>query len=174
MIGEGSYGADLLLAGRLRPPGHDRRTDPQAIWIDEHGRAMFKTALRRRGVSELTGRQASRDGGSARFLQLPTMISNFLPSSRAFGCALCSLLIAGTATALPPLIRFPSSSAEQVAFVARGDLWIAPKDGGKASRLTEGGSLRQVVPRWQVGRLLQQTGGRRDVSWWLPAEPLDV
>jgi tricorn protease len=35
-------------------------------------------------------------------------------------------------------MRFPSSSATQVAFVAHGDLWLAPRDGGSAIRVVKG------------------------------------
>jgi tricorn protease len=34
--------------------------------------------------------------------------------------------------------RFPSSSATQLAFVAHDDLWVAPRDGGGATRLVQG------------------------------------
>jgi tricorn protease len=47
-------------------------------------------------------------------------------------------LAAGAAgAASPTLIRFPSSSATQVAFVAHSDLWVAPRDGGDAVRLVK-------------------------------------
>ncbi|MCD2317601.1 LpqB family beta-propeller domain-containing protein [Sphingomonas sp. IC-11] len=36
-----------------------------------------------------------------------------------------------------PLARFPTASAEQIAFVAAGDLWIMPRSGGTARRLTQ-------------------------------------
>jgi tricorn protease len=35
-----------------------------------------------------------------------------------------------------PFMRFPNTSDDLVAFVARGDLWTAPLSGGRASRLT--------------------------------------
>jgi tricorn protease len=39
--------------------------------------------------------------------------------------------------AAPTLMRFPSSSDTQVAFVAHNDLWVAPRDGGAAVRLVK-------------------------------------
>ena len=45
------------------------------------------------------------------------------------------------------LKRFPHASADQVVFVARGDLWRAPRSGGAATRLTSG-NMRPVMPRF--------------------------
>lgn len=42
---------------------------------------------------------------------------------------------AGPVSAAPVLARSPSASATAIAFVARGDLWIAARDGGPARRL---------------------------------------
>ena len=36
-----------------------------------------------------------------------------------------------------PLMRYPNASASTVAFVARGELWVAPLAGGAATRLTD-------------------------------------
>lgn len=38
----------------------------------------------------------------------------------------------------PLLLRNPSISREQIAFVSAGDLWIVARDGGDARRLTAG------------------------------------
>lgn len=48
---------------------------------------------------------------------------------------LCAALFVGRAEAAPTLMRYPSSSATAVAFVAHGDLWLAGRDGGDARRL---------------------------------------
>ena len=40
-----------------------------------------------------------------------------------------------------PLMRFPTASARSVAFVARGGLWIAPRDGGRATPLVRDGDV---------------------------------
>ena len=61
---------------------------------------------------------------------------------------LSALCAAGPALAeaadVAPLMRFPSASARSVAFVARGDLWIAPRDGGRATRLVQDGDVSAV------------------------------
>ena len=47
-----------------------------------------------------------------------------------------ALALAGRAWASPVLMRFPTTSATQLAFVARGGLWVAPLAGGRATRIT--------------------------------------
>ena len=45
----------------------------------------------------------------------------------------------GLADAPPPLLlQHPTLSATQIAFVYAGDLWIVPREGGVATRLTSG------------------------------------
>ena len=36
-----------------------------------------------------------------------------------------------------PLMRFPTASRTEIAFVAQGQLWTAPLQGGAAHRLTQ-------------------------------------
>lgn len=55
---------------------------------------------------------------------------------RRFVAAAASVLMWGAdASAAPVLMRQPTTSATQLAFVARGDLWVSPRDGGRAIRL---------------------------------------
>ena len=53
----------------------------------------------------------------------------------AFGAASLDLAQAATEQ---PLLREPSISSKEVVFTGRGHLWIAPRSGGMARRLTEG------------------------------------
>lgn len=47
-------------------------------------------------------------------------------------------LVSGSAHGAPTtFMRFPSSSATQLAFVAHDDLWVAPRNGGTATRLVD-------------------------------------
>lgn len=52
--------------------------------------------------------------------------------------ALCAALAAAAATAAidARLLRYPSVSATQIAFVYAGDIWLVPKEGGVAHRLS--------------------------------------
>lgn len=52
--------------------------------------------------------------------------------------ALCAALAAPAATAAidARLLRYPAVSATQIAFVYAGDIWLAPKEGGAAHRLS--------------------------------------
>lgn len=50
--------------------------------------------------------------------------------------AVASLLLAGTAAAVPGYYRFPAAGADRVVFTAEGDLWSVPLTGGLATRLT--------------------------------------
>jgi tricorn protease len=47
------------------------------------------------------------------------------------------LVGAAADTRVAPLMRYPTSSPTQLAFVARGDLWIAPREGGRAHRVVQ-------------------------------------
>ncbi|MGV8039229.1 MAG: PDZ domain-containing protein [Thermoanaerobaculaceae bacterium] len=52
--------------------------------------------------------------------------------------ALCAALAASAATAAidARLLRYPAVSATQIAFVYAGDIWLVPKEGGVAQRLS--------------------------------------
>jgi tricorn protease len=45
------------------------------------------------------------------------------------------LLLIGVLDAAPVMMRYPTTSARELAFVAHGDLWKAPRNGGRALRL---------------------------------------
>ena len=64
-----------------------------------------------------------------------------------------------------PLMRFSTSSATSIAFVARGDLWIAPRDGGRATRLAHGGmiSAARFSPDGTHVAYTARRGGGQDV-----------
>jgi tricorn protease len=58
--------------------------------------------------------------------------------SAGFGAMIfAALLLPSALWAKGPLARFPTASTSAIAFVASGDLWIAPLRGGRARRLTE-------------------------------------
>ena len=82
-----------------------------------------------------------------------------------FGCGVASC--GSWACASPAtLMRYPTTSATEVAFVARGGLWTAPLAGGRATRLPVG-SGEVVAPRFSPdGRWIaftRWTGDARDV-----------
>ncbi|HEY3174797.1 MAG TPA: S41 family peptidase [Candidatus Polarisedimenticolia bacterium] len=70
------------------------------------------------------------------------------------------------------LLRFPALSAESIAFVYAGDLWIAPRAGGIARQLTTDSGI-EWFPRFSPdGRYIAFTGeydGNRDV-YVIPSE----
>ncbi|WP_093401048.1 LpqB family beta-propeller domain-containing protein [Sphingomonas sp. OK281] len=78
------------------------------------------------------------------------------------------LTVANTAVAAPSatLMRFPTVSADRIAFVARGALWTVSRGGGLATRLTDG-SGQVMMPRFSPdGRSIAFTlrqGGASDV-----------
>ena len=84
----------------------------------------------------------------------------------------CALLTAQAQAAdvVAPLMRFPTVSASAVAFVARGDLWIAPRDGGRAVRLVQGGviSAARFSPDGRWIAYTDRRGGGQD-AWVVPA-----
>lgn len=64
--------------------------------------------------------------------------------SRTVLCLLLLILAAPAATAQaaqPLLLRHPALSRTQVAFVYGGDLWVVPREGGEARRLTAGAGI---------------------------------
>jgi tricorn protease len=65
-----------------------------------------------------------------------------LNATRALLCLLLTIFAAPLAAraqgAKPLLLRHPTVSRTQVAFVYGGDLWIVPREGGEARRLTAG------------------------------------
>lgn len=85
-----------------------------------------------------------------------------------------AILLPSAAPAAPPapdsLLRFPDTSADRLAFVARGQLWIAGRDGGPASALTDDPG-QVFLPRFSPnGRTIAFTwrqGGTEDV-WVVP------
>ena len=72
----------------------------------------------------------------------------------------------GSAKASPVLTRFPTTSAREIAFVARNGLWVAPLVGGGARRIV-GGPSEVIAPRFSPdGRFLAYTahvGEARDI-----------
>jgi tricorn protease len=73
-----------------------------------------------------------------------------IPRLRTASTILAALFTPVLAHATPDsdvLKRFPHASAEQVVFVARGDLWRAPRLGGAAVRLTTT-NMRPIMPRF--------------------------
>jgi tricorn protease len=73
-----------------------------------------------------------------------------IPRLRATSTVLAALFAPALAHAtqeIEVLKRFPHASAEQLVFVARGDLWRAPRNGGAAVRLTTT-NMRPVMPRF--------------------------
>lgn len=95
------------------------------------------------------------------------MIPTFPPPRRILAVLIVLMSAASAAAAeSPTLMRFPSSAGEQVAFVARGDLWIAPATGGDATRLVRGEDAIVAARFSPDGRWVaysQQARGRKDV-----------
>ena len=60
-----------------------------------------------------------------------------LTETRVLVAFAMALATSGASRASPVLIRFPTTSATEVAFVARGGLWTAPLAGGRAKRISE-------------------------------------
>lgn len=65
---------------------------------------------------------------------------------RWLGAGLLALAAAASAHAAPPqrLLQSPVLSASHLAFVSGGDIWIAPRGGGKAVRITTGVGIEQA------------------------------
>ncbi len=93
-------------------------------------------------------------------------------------CVFCSALAAcfllpgiSAAETMFPLTRYPSASADCIAFVAQDQLWVVDRRGGMAKELTHG-DLQVLMPRFSPdGRWLAFTGrsrGGQDV-YVLPA-----
>lgn len=69
------------------------------------------------------------------------MKTQFLLITSLLAAAVCPLYAADTNTASPcgvdaRMLRYPDVSATQIAFVYAGDIWVAPKAGGDAMRLS--------------------------------------
>jgi tricorn protease len=58
-----------------------------------------------------------------------------------FVIAVMAMGICRAATAPPLLLQHPTLSATQIAFAFAGDLWIVPREGGVATRLTTGAGI---------------------------------
>lgn len=65
---------------------------------------------------------------------------------RWLGAAIVALAATGAAQAASPLrlLQSPTISQNHIAFVSGGDLWVAPRAGGKAVRLTTGTGIEQA------------------------------
>ncbi len=69
-------------------------------------------------------------------------------------------LAAGAVQATPPqrLLQSPTISQSHVAFVSGGDLWVAPRAGGTAQRLTTGTGIEQAPSFSPDGQTIAFTG----------------
>ncbi len=68
------------------------------------------------------------------------------------------LALCGTASAQTKLLRFPDIHGDKVAFCYAGDLWLAPSNGGDATRLTAHPGL-ELFPRFSPdGKWVAFTG----------------
>ncbi|WP_372919237.1 PDZ domain-containing protein [Sandarakinorhabdus sp.] len=84
------------------------------------------------------------------------------------GVGAAALMAAGVAQAASParLLQSPVLSASHVAFVSGGDIWAAPRGGGKALRLTTGIGIEQSPSFSPDGQTIAFTGeydGNTDV-----------
>ena len=71
------------------------------------------------------------------------------------------LVSAAAETRVAPLMRYPTSSRTQLAFVARGDLWIAPREGGPAHRVVQSQGEVSALRFSPDGRFIAYTDRRR-------------
>lgn len=111
----------------------------------------------------------------------------WLPLGRANAAACSSRLLSDTTAA--PLMRFPQVHGPNLVFVARGNLWVAPRQGGHARRLTQHAG-QDLVPhyspdgRWlafsstwhgdQQVYVLPASGGRpRQLTFRTSGQPVD-
>jgi len=93
----------------------------------------------------------------------------FTSRSRATSAILATLFAPVLAHAAPEtdvLKRFPHAFADQIVFVAQGDLWRAPRNGGAAVRLTTT-NMRPLMPRFspdgQTIAFSAKSNGHQDV-----------
>ena len=88
-------------------------------------------------------------------------------TTRWAGAGLMAISLAAAATASPPrLLQSPVMSAAHLAFVSGGDIWVAPRGGGKAMRLTTGIGIEQAPSFSPDGQTIAFTGeydGNTDV-----------
>ncbi|UCC82005.1 MAG: PD40 domain-containing protein [Gemmatimonadota bacterium] len=71
---------------------------------------------------------------------------------------LAQVLASGTADAQTKLLRFPDVHGDRVAFMYAGDIWVAPANGGTATRLTTHPGL-ELFPKFSPdGRWIAFTG----------------
>ena len=80
--------------------------------------------------------------------------------------AFATVLLASGLMAQPPLLQHPTVNRTHIVFAYAGDLWMAPRDGGDAIRLTSGPGM-EVRPRFSPdGSMVAFTGqydGNTDV-----------
>src|SRR5262245_6527084 len=75
---------------------------------------------------------------------LPVQGHRMRASALILSLALLCPIVAGRAAAAPPdagltrLLRYPDASADKIAFVYGGDIWVVESTGGTARRLTSG------------------------------------
>ena len=91
-------------------------------------------------------------------------------SRTLFAAPLLALALAARADAAQPkLLRFPDVHRDQVAFCYAGDLWLAPSNGGQATRLTTHPGL-ELFPKfspdgaWIAFTSATRTGSARCTS----------
>src|ERR1700760_1180850 len=72
--------------------------------------------------------------------------------------AVAALAASGPATAANRLLQQPALSRDLVAFVNAGDIWIAPRGGGRATRLTIGVGVESAPIFSPDGRTIAFTG----------------
>ena len=87
---------------------------------------------------------------------------------RWMGVGMLALGLATSAQAASParLLQSPVLSATHLAFVSGGDVWVAPRGGGKAVRLTTGTGIEQAPSFSPDGQTIAFTGeydGNTDV-----------
>ncbi|WP_156255292.1 S41 family peptidase [Sandarakinorhabdus oryzae] len=87
---------------------------------------------------------------------------------RWMGAGAAALMTASSAQAASPqrLLQQPVLSATHIAFVSGGDLWVSPRAGGKAVRLTTGVGIEQAPSFSPDGQTIAFTGeydGNTDV-----------
>ena len=74
------------------------------------------------------------------------------------GCMLATMSVWSADAAGPLLLRDPTLSRTHVVFAYAGDLWIAPREGGEASRLTTGVGIERGPQFSPDGKTVAFTG----------------